>query len=102
MVDGNLTISDWKSTIRDYAAIHEDYRDLKPWYGRETADIVYSDIGAWFTKELVDYEFLPDNTVYDYRVPPTYYIEVKTTIGECDSVFFMSKAQVQRVSLFRS
>ena len=85
----------WRSTIRHHVCVHEDYHDLAPWTGRETADIVYDDHSSKLTGLLIAYGYLP------YQIwlnkTPTYYLEVKTTTGPPDTRFFMSKAQVRRV-----
>lgn len=85
----------WKSTIRDRVCQHEKYRDMDPWRGPETADIVYKDVGP-------DYRFtiLLESLGYLRAAcaPVTYYLEVKTTKSECETRLFVSKAQYKRVS----
>ena len=89
-------IEDWKSTIRHHVRVHEKYHDLLPWTGRETADIVYKDQASFLTRRLITHGYL----TWDWlNKTPTYYLEVKTTTGPCETRFFMSKAQVKRVSL---
>ena len=99
----NLTsfgIDNWRSTIRHNVSVHEKYRDIEPWTGRETADIVYEDQSSKLTALLIAYGYLP--FLHWLNKTPTYYLEVKTTTGPCDTRFFMSKAQVRRVSIFIS
>lgn len=33
----------WTSTKRDEVRIHERYKDMLPWNGKETSDITYED-----------------------------------------------------------
>ncbi|KAF7182145.1 hypothetical protein CNMCM7691_001533 [Aspergillus felis] len=85
----------WRSTIRKHISVHPDYHDLAPWYGFETADIVYRDTSSVLTTTLIDAGYLPHARWHGSN--PTYYIEVKTTTAECDSAFFMSKSQYRRM-----
>jgi len=75
---------------------HPDYADLQHWPGQETADIVYSDLDSQLTALLVDKGYLDADLWHGARLQ--YYIEVKTTTGPCETPFFMSKYQYQRVS----
>ena len=86
--------SNWKSTIRRHVTIHEDYHDMEPWKGAETADITYDDINGEFTKLLVENEYLERHWM---GAKPKYYLEVKATTKECGTRFFVSKSQYQRV-----
>lgn len=67
------------------------------WQGRETADIVYTDRDGVLTK------FLRDNCTggFPAGIPDgreiEYFLEVKTTTGECNARFFMSSGQYQLV-----
>ncbi|GIC90505.1 uncharacterized protein Aud_006939 [Aspergillus udagawae] len=85
----------WRSTIRKHISVHPDYHDLAPWYGLETADVVYRDTNSVLTTTLIDAGYLPHARWHGSN--PTYYIEVKTTTGECDNPFFMSKSQFRRM-----
>lgn len=69
---------------------------MRPWNGVETADIVYPDTSSSLTSILVDAGYLDEEWVGTH---PTYYVEVKTTTGECDGAFFMSRAQYRRVCI---
>lgn len=91
--------SNWQSTIRKYVNIHEDYHDLEPWKGAETADITYDDKEGEFTKLLVENQYLDDIWI---GATPKYYLEVKTTTKECETRFFVSKSQYQRVFELKS
>lgn len=62
----------------------------------ETADVVYNDIDGEFTKYLIAQGHI--NGEIWHGKTPKYFLEVKTTTQTCDTRFFMSKAQVQRVS----
>jgi len=77
-------------------SVHHKFRNLKPWKGVETADIVYEDHHSLLTMLLIAHDFLSDK-IWSGKTP-TYYLEVKTTTGPCETRFFMSKAQVKRVS----
>lgn len=94
--DQSCCIEHWKSKIRDRVRVHEKYHDLAPWRGNETADIVYTDQASSLTGRLIAHGYLDWHWA---GKNPTYYLEVKTTTGSCDTRFFMSKAQVKRVSL---
>lgn len=87
--------TNWRSNIRRHISVHPDYHDLTPWNGVETADIVYRDTSSALTSILVDAGYL--NHEQWHSANPTYYMEVKTTTGECDSAFFMSRGQYRRV-----
>ncbi|KAL3457946.1 hypothetical protein BJX64DRAFT_267650 [Aspergillus heterothallicus] len=91
--------ANWRSTIRKEVSVHPEYQDLRPWYGSETADIVYYDTQSAFTRALVDMGFLQGEGWLD--ATPTYYIEVKTTKGGCSDAFFMSRSQYSRMESMR-
>ena len=78
--------------------VHSEYRDLAPWSGPETADLVYEDIDSVLTKILIDAGYLSQRGWEG--ATPTYFIEVKTTAGTCETPFYMSNSQYIRVSLF--
>ncbi|KAL4734480.1 hypothetical protein BDV11DRAFT_174719 [Aspergillus similis] len=94
-----FTRANWRSTIRKKVSTHPEYRDLVPWNGAETADIVYDDTGSAFTRALVDLGLLRGNAWLD--ATPTYYIEVKTTTGDWSDAFFMSRGQYRRMENMR-
>ncbi|KAI9372834.1 hypothetical protein BJX61DRAFT_542344 [Aspergillus egyptiacus] len=85
----------WKSTIRHYVRVHDEYSDLAPWDGRETADMLYTDSAGLFTALLIEKGYLPAETWEGRR--PTYYLEVKATTGSWETPFYMSKSQYQRM-----
>ncbi|GFG16303.1 hypothetical protein IFM61392_09435 [Aspergillus lentulus] len=85
----------WQSTLRRYVTIHPDYSNMGPWYGRETADIIYDDTEGDFTALLIDHGYLDAEEWWDKR--PKYYIEVKTTTGPLRTPFYMSKHQYERM-----
>ncbi len=64
--------------------------------GPETADIIYDDVDGVLTSYLASLEYLDEDIWRDKT--PKYLLEVKTTTQDCDTRFFMSKSQVQRVS----
>ncbi|KAK7736974.1 hypothetical protein SLS53_006729 [Cytospora paraplurivora] len=85
----------WQSNMRKYARVHPEYANMDPWTGRETSDITYSDENGALTKSLILGDYL-DRETWSGR-HPKYFIEVKTTQSSCETPFFMSKAQYQRV-----
>ncbi|KAH9997392.1 hypothetical protein F4779DRAFT_606565 [Xylariaceae sp. FL0662B] len=85
----------WQSTIRKYVTVHPDYADMRPWNGRETADIIYTDSDGILTTAFIKNRYL-DEKIWKGR-KPTYYIEVKTTTGPCQTPFYMSKHQYKRM-----
>ena len=76
--------------------MHNDYADLEPWSGCETSDIVYDDTEGVLTSILVEKGYLSEE--HWNGETPSYFIEVKTTVNECSTQFFMSHDQYQRVS----
>ena len=98
-----LSLSNWKSKIRHRVAIHDDYRDMPRWSGRETADIVYHDSDQRLTPLLVENGYLDDAGAHDPRSwverRPTYYIEVKTTPGQLNIPFFCSQDQFDMMEM---
>jgi hypothetical protein len=68
---------------------------MEPWTGAETADITYKDDNSSLTTLLIQRGYL-DESVWRGAFP-RYYIEVKTTTGECNDRFFMSNSQYLRV-----
>ncbi|KAI1262212.1 hypothetical protein F5Y18DRAFT_398949 [Xylariaceae sp. FL1019] len=88
--------TNWQSTIRRYVTLHAEYADMEPWQGRETSDITYSDVQGVLTEELINKGYLARNLWEGKR--PSYYIEVKATTSSCETPFYVSKAQYQRVS----
>ncbi|KAL2862596.1 uncharacterized protein BJX67DRAFT_391165 [Aspergillus lucknowensis] len=87
--------TNWRSNIRKYVSVHPDYRDLTPWSGVETADLVYHDTSSVLTRILIRTGYLTRDRWHG--INPSYYIEVKTTTGECDNAFFMSRSQYRRM-----
>ncbi|KAE8364464.1 hypothetical protein BDV27DRAFT_128412 [Aspergillus caelatus] len=87
--------SNWRSNIRKRVIVHPEYQDITAWNGAETADIIYQDTNSALTNALIDTGYLSNARWHGAR--PTYYIEVKTTTGEFESPFFMSKGQYRRM-----
>ena len=87
-----FTAANWRSRIRKEVSVHPEYHTLLPWNGVETADIVYHDTNSELTSALAGMGHMVAGT-------PTYYIEVKTTTGDWDNAFFMSKSQYRRVCI---
>jgi hypothetical protein len=74
------------------------------WVGRETADIVYRDDSGELTKYLRDHaEGIFPHQIRedrDFAVRPVeYYLEVKSTTGQCGTRFYMSSGQFRRVCI---
>jgi hypothetical protein len=65
---------------------------------REEADIIYNDTTGVFTQFLLDKLYLKPSNRWK-NATPIYYIEVKTTLKECPTKFYMSKSQYRRVSV---
>ncbi|KAF4924992.1 hypothetical protein CGCVW01_v003742 [Colletotrichum viniferum] len=86
----------WQSNIRRYVTVHPDYALMEPWSGRETSDIVYEDVSKQLTSLLVRQGYLETRWLSRAR-GPKYFIEVKTTTMSCETAFYMSKAQYQRM-----
>jgi hypothetical protein len=83
---------------------HTHYKDLEPWIGEETADIVYLDNTGGLTR------YLRENCVDDFPVqiplvhdhttsPIEYYLEAKSTTSHCGTQFYMSGLQYKRVDI---
>ncbi|PVH80366.1 hypothetical protein DL98DRAFT_628772 [Cadophora sp. DSE1049] len=87
----------WASTIRHEVTVHEKYRDMAPWTSRETADITYDDDNGAFTSILVDKGYLEE---YWRGSTPQYFIEIKTTTGDCNDRFFLSNSQYARMQRY--
>ena len=92
----------WRSTIRGELALHAHYAAMANWSGRETADIVYTDISGKMTRWLrrVCTGGFPDQIAkkHDFaECPIEYYLEVKSTTGACGSRFFLSSGQYKLV-----
>ena len=88
--------ANWKSNIRKFVSVHEDYSDMASYEGPETADIVYKDFDGAMTQYFIDKEFL-DEEIWEDETPK-YFFEVKTTTQASKTRFFMSNAQKKRVS----
>ncbi|KAI1188940.1 hypothetical protein F5B17DRAFT_450976 [Nemania serpens] len=85
----------WKSNMRKYVTVHPEYTDMDEWRGRETSDIEYWDVQRKLTTELIEKSYLDRDTWEGKQ--PSYFIEVKTTTGPCETPFYISKAQYQRI-----
>jgi hypothetical protein len=85
----------WRSMIRKEVIIHPKYANMGPWTKRETSDLVYKDNRSSLTTLLIVSGYL-DVGIWA-GAKPEYYIEVKTTTGECNDRFFMSGNQYKMV-----
>ena len=93
--------NNWTSTIKNRVLIHPDYSDRGPWPGqREISDLRFNDTTSLLTRYLINGGYL-DGDIWS-GATPEYFIEVKTTTGECRDRFFMSSNQYRLVSAFLS
>ncbi|KAF2023097.1 hypothetical protein EK21DRAFT_12273, partial [Setomelanomma holmii] len=93
--------ANWCSTIRHLLSGSTYYADLEAWIGRETADIVYTDRTGHLTQYLrnnCDGGFPEISSTRNFALAPLdYYLEVKTTTGQCGTRFYMSGKQYKRM-----
>lgn len=89
-------LDNWTSAMRKIAQASQKYRELSPWIGQATSNIVYKDSEGWFKRELtrLGYLSLTDWIASD----ATYYLDVQTTTGAFGESFDMHSAQFERVS----
>ncbi|CZR61946.1 uncharacterized protein PAC_11843 [Phialocephala subalpina] len=87
--------SNWQSTIRKEVRVHNKYRNLQSWTGRETADITYIDSTGQLTNLFIEKGYLGRQLWENQR--PSYFLEVKTTTRDCGEQFYMSGSQYQRM-----
>lgn len=95
-----FALDNWRSTIRDRVAIHDKYKEMPPWIGVETADIVYADHEHKLTEMLIANNYFGPFTNHPSflaSLSPTYYIEAKTTPGQLNIPFFGSQGQLDRM-----
>ncbi len=86
----------WQSRIRTYARAHPAHALLEAWTRSETSDLVYDDSEGFPTGRLMAWGYLDTEEWQGAR--PTYYLEVKTTTGPCETPFFASGKQYRLVS----
>lgn len=93
----------WKSRIRHRVTVTERYKNLPRWTGTETADIVYYDVDGQLANFLArqDSVILSNLSLSNLRKDPTFYIEVKSTLGAEDTPFFCSQSQVDKMESIR-
>ena len=66
------------------------------WPGRsEQSDLIYNDTRGILTTYLINAGYLNANVWGD--AAPEYFIEVKTTTGDCNDRFYMSAKQYRMV-----
>lgn len=92
-----FSLVNWQSTIRSYVSSHPEYSNISHLNIREKADIMYADNNSTLTDLLIDNGYLASNLVAGAKLQ--YYIEVKTTTGPCETPFYMSKYQYNRVNI---
>ncbi|KAK6825522.1 hypothetical protein PG987_013016 [Apiospora arundinis] len=85
----------WQSNIRHYVTAHPEYETMDAWLGAEVADLVYNDSKGAMTERLIARGYLEKSAWQNKR--PQYLIEVKTTTSNCDTPFFVSKAQCEKI-----
>ncbi|KIW23153.1 uncharacterized protein PV07_11373 [Cladophialophora immunda] len=105
MLGDEFGLQNWQSNIRYLVQAHESYRHVTRRSGPETADIVFCHQG-----KSVEFQFLDSWTtvsdVFQDWYPPWYrdsdnlsqtplewLFEVKTTLGPCETEFYMSPNQ---------
>ncbi|KIW01104.1 uncharacterized protein PV09_07391 [Verruconis gallopava] len=81
----------WQSKLRQKISVHDSYSDMMPWTGTESSDIVYNDGEGALTNLLIDRGYLDVRLWRGGR--PRYHIEVKATIGENETPFYVSQSQ---------
>ncbi|KAF1938515.1 hypothetical protein EJ02DRAFT_457780 [Clathrospora elynae] len=96
--------SNWQSTIRGELALHSHYADMPSWIGSETADIVYTDrdgcLTRWLRRNCTGGfpDEIDDDDEADFGEEPIkYFLEVKSTLGDRGSRFFLSGGQYRRM-----
>lgn len=67
--------ANWQSTIHNYVTDHPNYSDMRPWNGRDTADITDAGYDRKLTNLLIDKGYLASDIWAGARLQ--YYIEVK-------------------------
>lgn len=102
-----MSLQNWPSSIRHFVralTTNNVYGNIAQWHGAETSDLIYTDETAGLSKELkrlligdVFEDWLPEWLV-DKNEPLEWFFEVKTTLGACNTPFFMSQSQHSRVS----
>ncbi len=95
----SFSSDNWRSTIRHYANEHPKYSNLAPFGGSETSDIVYHDVHGVLTTLLILKGQLSRSLWEDKT--PKYYIEVKSTLSRCETPFYVSQGQAERVSFMQ-
>ena len=93
----NFSRDNWKSTIRRFVNVHPDYASMNPWTGNETADLEYDDADGVFTSLLISKGYLDAGRWQKKK--PRYYFEVKSTPLPCNTAFFMSGPQYEKVQI---
>jgi len=82
--------------MRQLVTVHPNYRGMASWDEPETSDIVYTDTNSHLTRLLIRLGYL--DVIWN-ESEPEYFIEVKTTTGNCADRFFMSYNQYNMVRL---
>ncbi|KIX03638.1 uncharacterized protein Z518_07191 [Rhinocladiella mackenziei CBS 650.93] len=97
MLGDEFGLPNWQSNIRYLVQAHESYRHVTRWSEPETADIVFYD-----QDKNLEFQFSHSwNTVSDVfqdwypppKTPLEWLFEVKTTLGPCETEFYMSPNQ---------
>lgn len=96
----NFGIGNWRSGIRSHVRAHPSYSELQAWTAPEIADIMYEDNSGQmetFLRKISFQSFPQSSTASEWGPgePIEYLIEVKTTLGPCQTPFFMSMNQYQ-------
>ena len=80
--------------MRVHPACRDEFPECKK--KREQADIIFDDKDGDFTEYLIDKLYLDKARFRGAK--PKYFIEVKSTLKECKTKFYMSKSQYGLVS----
>ena len=94
----DFDIGNWQSKIRHLVKTLPEYSTIDHWPWKETSDIVYKDTKKQLTSYLLAHGYLGEDLWNDVEEGPDYFLEVKTTLRECEHPFYVSKGQYALVS----
>ncbi|KAL1600687.1 hypothetical protein SLS60_007075 [Paraconiothyrium brasiliense] len=92
----------WRSNMRRELLAQPRYVNLGSWNGRETADFVYTDRDGSLTRYLREHcvGSMPHGIARNHdfsQHPIEYFLEVKSTTSGCNTRFYMSGSQFERM-----
>lgn len=92
----DFSFENWTSSIRHHVSGLKEFAEIGEWPEKqETADLQYEDESGTLTKLLQKKQYLEEGSVIK---TPYYYIEVKTSVNDCESPFHVSNKQYRLVS----